>query len=241
MESKIIFNNKMNNIFQQLWFGVFVVIICITTYSCDLKNKKDGSQSTTTEGKSNVIKSTHTRSYFIREKFGKVVIDDKVFESTLDEYSKEGQLISKTDSGSFSSVEISKYVYNEKGNNTEINIYDEYGGLNGKKINKIDELGHISEQITYNSNGDEIAIFKFVYDNMGNQIARKTYIDGVYKFTTKYKYDLKGNKIYEWDGSIKNGQSTYDYEFDNKGNWIVGGKYEGGKKWLIIKRDIIYY
>jgi len=224
-------------------FSVLLMALSTILFSCNMSNTKstDNSGENTQEGTTNVIKSTNTRSFFISKKFGKVVVDERVFESTYEEFNKEGKLIAKTDSGSFSSVEKSNYVYDNKGNNIEININNEDGSLESKKTNKINELGQISEQINYDSKGEEIAVFKFKYDKKGNMIARKTVINGENKFTTRYKYDKKGNKVYEWDGSIENGQSTYDYEFDEKGNWITSSEYVGGKKCKIFKREIKYY
>jgi len=241
MKSIKLFLNRSSFIDHSLSFGIFVFIMITVFISCDSMTKKNTITPFNHTGESTVMKTTYTSSYFIRKKFGKVVVDDKVFESTVDEYDSDGRLISRLDSGILDNVEKSVYIYDEKGNNIEINITDEYGTLQEKKVNKINESGNIYEQTTYNSAGEEIAVFKFDYDKMGNQISRKTYINEQYKFTTSYKYDNKGNIIYEWDGSIKNGQMTYDYEFDQKGNWIKGSKYEGGKKWLILKRDITYY
>jgi hypothetical protein len=110
-------------------------------------------------------------------------------------------------------------------------------------------------------------MFKSKFDNEGNKIESVHYDNlGIKEYTETYKYDEKGlvieetsdflrtsKKKYTYDDngnilkvkeySIKEvliGEETYEYKFDNKGNWIVRLFFINGKPNFIEEREITY-
>ncbi len=223
---------------QTLKILTFTLLVSVILSCNDSKtNKTTGSK----EGTSVVIKKAQTKSYFIENKFGKVVVADKVYEEIEEEFNIEGKLIYKSFSSplSLSSVEKSEYIYDSNGN-TEIITKNDDGTLKDKKINKLNDKKQIMEQIFYNSEGSEECVFKFTYDSNGYLKTRKTYVMDKYKFTTNYEYNEKGNLLKEWQGSV-NEADTYKYIFDKKGNWIESELYSSGEKQKVYKRTLEYW
>ena len=130
---------------------------------------------------------------------------------------------SNIEKGSMLNTEI--YIYNEKGNVTEMNYcnadssvktkstykynvqgkvieyieymqYNHEGEIKNKTISTYDAKGNKTEDIISNAKGTSSYINTYIYDAKGNMIEDiETNKDNKVDHTTKYKYDAKGNQV----------------------------------------------
>ena len=141
------------------------------------------------------------------------------------------------------------YVYDLRGNLKKEFEYNPQG-LKSKKTYKYDLKGNLKKEKFYRSNGELDGKYIYKYDSQGKVIAKYWFTTKVWltlKLTYKntYKYNSQGDLIeeilYKNDGSIENKRS-YEYEYDNQGNWIRAIEYDTKEKpQYIIIRKIEYY
>ena len=144
------------------------------------------------------------------------------------------------------------YKLDDKGNRIEANLN---GKLKWKWTYKYDEKGNIIEKIKYNSNDSLIDIDTYKFDEQNHKIeSTKHYPYSKRKLIFNYitKFDNNGNpfkKIFytshSWNVSQSQGRlrwkKTYEYEFDNKGNWTQMIVFVDGVPKYIYERKIEYY
>lgn len=150
-------------------------------------------------------------------------------------------------------------ILREEYKNEKLNWKEEYTNTyNGRKIEKVEIKYHDAEGKLYSNRVS-------IYDKMGNEIEFMYYYAGVFGTRVTRKYDdknrlieycvydesnniiRKSNPVYDNYGNIiqttfNEGQiSEYQYEYDQKNNWIsVLWKYNGKKSSNTI-RQIEYY
>jgi len=148
--------------------------------------------------------------------------------------------VTKTDfDGTLSKVET--FQYDDQGHKIEWveNAYY-HGAPRGKTIHRFDAKGNKTARINVSESGAELEKRIYKYDDKGNLISEDMWVrSGSHAGTYKYKYDDKGNLT--WQGqtigdSLDSGVS-YQYEYDNYGNWIKKVESDSGS---IITRIIQY-
>ncbi len=202
---------------------------------------------------------------------GQYETDGSVYEKTFyerDEKGKALKAIQKNASGQVKSYWT--YIYDEEGNMIEVNTYDQNNKLIKIQSNKYDEKGNNVEMIIKspeNENGWKY-IYKYNFDN--KLIERNRYMpDGSLKDRRTYAYDKDGNENLQYkfnpDGSFIKFVSEYDemnnltvqkwfneldkqihqtsfeYIYDDNGNWISKRRISNGKLGMVWERNIEYY
>lgn len=135
--------------------------------------------------------------------------------------------------------------YDNKGNQIETNDYDSDGKFYKKWIIKYKYKWNKIETNVYNSDGSFSHKWILKYDYKGNQIEQNNYrSDGSLVRKWVSKYDDKGNQIeenaYNSDGSL-GVNCNYEYEYDEKNNWIKKIIFENKIPEYILERKIEYY
>ena len=127
------------------------------------------------------------------------------------------------------------YIYDENNNQIEVNHYKSDESLVSKSEYKYDDEGHKIEKNHFESNGILESYTKYKYDDKGNLIEWHKYEpDGSIVFQRTFEYDDYGN-------IIKAGGSTYTYEYDQEGNWIVKIEFSDNVKGHVVEREIEYF
>ena len=190
---------------------------------------------------------------------------------TLYKYDGKGNLIEKNEYDSRGHKYKTLYKYDEKGNLIERYKYlclSEEDYLAYNTLYKYDEEGNLIEENIHDSDGDPVT--KQLYDKQGNRIQLNKYLNGrlhecllydekgniiekriyesngdpIVKMTCKY--DEKGNYVEAirtnspW-GRRDRTEYKYEYEFDNKGNWINRLGFKDDRLIEITEREIEYF
>ena len=137
-------------------------------------------------------------------------------------YDPKGELTEVTVHGTDGSLkEKEHYVYDDRGNQTESFSFDADGPMNSKSV--YDGKGNVIEMLGYKPDGSLIARYVFAYNDKGNQKEWIQYeADGSCTAKVVYASDVSGNWIkdlyYNSDGSIFD-EASRSYIFDSTGNW----------------------
>jgi hypothetical protein len=144
--------------------------------------------------------------------------------------------ISKGERGS----EISKnmeIIFNENGNEIEINQWESSGNRGIKRILKYDIKGNLIEENSYNPDGSLLAKVKLEYDDKGNKVGLNRSFPAYLGYVENeiYKYDSKGNLIEENHYNPDGLTFMVKREYDDKGNEVETNRYNPdgslGGKW----------
>jgi hypothetical protein len=99
---------------------------------------------------------------------------------------------------------------------------------------------NLVEKISYYSDGQEWLHYKYIYEN--DQIVK--ILDVNQNTYDLYENDNFGNilsiKSFNSKGELEN-ETTYIFEFDTIGNWIIRTSIENGKEVWIETRKLVYY
>lgn len=162
------------------------------------------------------------------------------------------------------------YVYDEKDNIIEDSGYNSNSNSYEKTTFEYDNKGNIIVKTRFDINDSLISRDTCKYDTKGNKIESRFYTKST-ALKLSYKYDNNGNRIEEYwcwlanssfmkkiiskyndkgnvieaysykaDGSIDN-KFTYNYDYDEAGNWIKKTPFENGTAKNSIERKIVYY
>lgn len=181
-----------------------------------------------------------------------ILLNPQGNKSVENNYSSDGSL-----------VYIISYKYDEKGYLTEKHEQNSDGTVASKSTYQFDDSGHLKVMNRYNFGGALTSKTSYKYDNKGNMIEQNTFKpDGSLSSWSTRKYDDRGNEVeriwYRADGSILSkpaiwkyndqgdiiegsGGYTYQFEYDEKGNWIKRTALKNGKPEVITDRVILYY
>lgn len=145
------------------------------------------------------VKSVKESSYKAIEKFGKI---------------EKGKL-----THSFQSNYFKKF--NEQGNITYEELYDEDGNIDSKKTYKYDVNNNIIEYVSLDSDGTSNLVLKYSYDNIGNMIESNRRGKGAFKndFKKIYSYNNEGKVIEE--SGIGNDGITYMNKLKYEGENLI--------------------
>jgi len=183
----------------------------------------------------------------------------EVFQSTSEgengkviyNYDDKGNLIEENSYYPDDSLKASyKYTnkYDNNDNLIEQNTYLSNGSLSWREIYTYDKNGKLIENNKYQSNGSFDNKDTFKYDNNGYLIEITRYLpDSSLYYKDRYIYDEKGNPIernYDRpsDGKFTTSfKDTYQYDYDEKNNWIKKVHFKDKIPKHIIEREIKYY
>lgn len=153
-------------------------------------------------------------------------------------YDEQGNLIDWNTFNEFG------YKYDEQGNVIDWNAFNEFGKLINKTIYKYDDIGNQIEMKWYDSDGNILARHTYNYDDKGNKIEVNWHTPTAFIPRFIYKYDYHRNIIEEYiynsEGSLDL-KKSYEYEYDNKSNWIKKIVYIDNFPAYILERKIVYY
>jgi len=183
-------------------------------------------------------------------------------------YNEKGYLIESCDIDNNGNIDFTyKYLYNKHDECLEI---DKFSGdqLMGKEVNILKE-GRITEVKEFNEMGINEKIYKYEYlnnDVSGGKILNKSG-DVVTSFQNEYKNGQLASQMekdsigdilsivkYKWNThndkietittfpkAESEYQLTYDYEYDEAGNWVKQTLLFNGEVIKIVMREITYY
>ncbi|MEA4822411.1 MAG: hypothetical protein VB122_09335 [Erysipelotrichales bacterium] len=185
-------------------------------------------------------------------------------------YDSNGKIIERiTYEDDYFSTNVFKYDSNES--LIEEEYYNENGELSWKNIYKYNHDKNNIEQVFYHSNGHLILKSIFTYDSNGNLTGYNYFGENdIIEIKETFKYDSNGNKIerssyqvysdhsvhhkeyfkYDEYGNIierthfykqTKSKSFFEYELDEKKNWIKLYVSQGGKRNLEGETKIVYY
>lgn len=136
------------------------------------------------------------------------------------------------------------YEYDNDGNKVQESTYDKYGIQNTIIFYKHDTNGNLIEEKVY-SKSDLFYTNEFKYDSKGNILEDIQTTSENEKIKISNKYDSNGNLISKIRISSQNKEYdfnySYQYDYDNLGNWIKRVKFTNGKPQFIRERTIEYY
>ena len=149
--------------------------------------------------------------------------------------------------GNRDSLNYKAYIENnERGQETEKDIFNDKGMLHIKVFRKYDEKGNETEFFITNKHDSVENKSTYSYDSAGNKIEDCSYNkDGSLFSKSIIKYDARGNATEEKTTNPDSSMSpkiSYGYEaFDKQGNWLKKITYTDGKPTDIMERTITYY
>ena len=152
-------------------------------------------------------------------------------------------------------------MYDEEGNLTgvlksdeehfpkEVNIYDASGELIEKSKYTYNDEKLLVEEQTYDEKGTLIR--KEVHEYISDLLSRKTISErkvyyssygDMYEIEKSYKYN-DNKDVTEQEVTKRGNVTTYtfEYEYDDKNNWIKRIQYRNNKPKAIVEREIVYY
>ena len=146
------------------------------------------------------------------------------------EYDSDGKLVKSTVEGQG----YDTFAYDEAGNLSEQQCYDETGALINTITNEYDENGNVVKSQDTNSDGSQESVLTYKYDDNGYLIEiYSDYGDGEYE-KDLYKRDAEGRELEYVFISGSQGSETEvqkrEYEYDNYGNVTHETYYSMGKK-----------
>ncbi len=185
-----------------------------------------------------INKTYDTNGLLIKE-----VRKDYTVETEKLEYNSKKQLVwKKTYNEDGSLYHASEFTYNSAGNQISEKEYDEDMKLYNKTICTYDSNNKLMEKREYKVRDTEILDEVYSYNADGNLVEETTYDQGEVYSRRVVTYDAKSNVSSEITTEPSYSTSTtYSYEYDSQGNWIVRERYENGKLKGTERREIIYY
>ena len=138
------------------------------------------------------------------------------------------------------------YKYDDSGNMIEKKQYNPEGICWNKIRYKYDETGNMVEENRLAPDDEHIEKKLYKYDDNGNVIEVKSFssLNSSYNYKTLSTYDDKNNLIeygYIQDGNSAPFKTTYSYEFDEMGNWIMSTEFKDDIPQNKTEREIEYF
>ncbi|MBR6917619.1 MAG: hypothetical protein IKN38_05495 [Clostridia bacterium] len=138
--------------------------------------------------------------------------DGRITENSVYEYGSDAEMPAKTTS--------------------EIFNYDDDGIYRGSTVTVLNALGLVTDEVTYDANGELTGRRLYEYDSMGRGLITKSSTvneNNIVVSVSEYEYDDDGNVL---KASYKNGSgepvSSVEYEYDDAGNLIKESVFENG-------------
>lgn len=195
---------------------------------------------------------------------------DLLTDKTGHVYDNRGNVIEKIDYLNFEKPQFKTvYEYNDDNNLVSETKYDKAGNVLYKTVSDYDNKLLIktetlnadgsleySKEMKYDDKGNTVFVSvydkfsdrkiqdEFEYDDKGNKIKVLKSENGSHLFTTTYSYDEHNNLkiITVTDNSSEITENIeYEYEYDNKGNWVRKSITLNGVLKYIVERTITYF
>lgn len=233
----------------------------------DLEDKKNDLEELNLKGKIWKLKET---TFEGEEKFGKYQIGDKrYYGHQLLVFNEDGNLIESQNLDENGIIErISKYTYDKDGNCIEITSYEDDDVIQ-KQVYKVennqivagqvfDEGGKLTKKHQYDYSGADISggkVFNsdgslsltFQNELSGGLLTKQIVKDSLdeIKSISIYKRNKEGDVIthkFKHINDITVYSFSFQYDYDEKGNWLRQYQFDTGDKINdIIVRNIVYY
>lgn len=240
-------------------------MFAILLASCN--SKKNDLKESNLKGKIWKLKETRFEG---QEKFGKYQIGDKrYYGHQFYVFNEDGNLLESQRLDRKGKIErISKYSYDKNGNCTEITTYED-DKVVLKQVNQIDnnhivetqvfdEEGKLTKKYQYDYSGADISGGKVFNSDGGLNVTFKNEIssglltkqivkDSLEEITSIriYERNKEGDIItqkVEYPKDTTEYVYTFQYDYDEKGNWLKQYQFdEDGKIDDILVRNIVYY
>jgi hypothetical protein len=161
------------------------------------------------------------------------------------EYNKKGKLIRSTTFNTVNRIiRVETCEYNLRGNKCKWKSFTN-GVLEYYQIHRFNRNGNTISKIGYKPDGSLAYEFYYKYDLNYNLVEMKSK-DHIYKndYRSEHSYDSIGNRIesrtYALNGQLTN-KWSFDFVYDDKGNWVKQYMYNYGELKGYITREISYY
>ncbi len=163
-------------------------------------------------------------------------------------YDNKGNMIEANVYTPYGSLE-DKYTfkYDEMRNRIEEKQYCSDDRLRIKRTYKYDNKGNMIEEKWQDFDSFKTKKYVYKYDNKGNIIEKYRYAsDGSLDRKSSYKYDNNGNMIkmkdsYHNDNAMLENKYTFEYYYDEQGNWTRRIQFENSIPKYILVREIKYF
>jgi hypothetical protein len=179
----------------------------------------------------------------------------KLYEKHIKSVNENGKLIEGKMYDPIELIEKWDYIYDDKGNCTSVNYFDNNGKLRRREVNRYDKDNRLVEFIYYDRNGD-VGFRSINQYNEKGQIKDTITFENYNSSTTIESYEYNDNNIIKisyykskaYDsskqeyikGELKR-QRSFSYVFDSYGNWITKKEELNGVLNEIWERKIAYY
>ena len=200
-----------------------LLAICFLIFACSGGNDKNTLTELNLKGK---VKSVYITSFEAIEKSGEVTRGDKKWKNEWEFDDRSIYVVNGIDEKFYSKYKLN---YDDNGNRIEGKQYNSDGILDYIVKFKYDINGNLIEQNQYNKKGELDYKVKIKYDINGYIIEEN-------------QYNSEGDILIEGIPSMYDYvELRYEYEFDDKENWIQKTIFEDDKPTFILEREIEYY
>src|SRR5699024_10588954 len=137
------------------------------------------------------------------------------------------------------------YTYDAQGRKIEIESYGPAGDLDYKRTFTYNKAEHSGTDKWYNGNAEDPQdVKKFTYDEQGRKTEEEyRNLSDHYTVKIKYSYNdhdlLASKKVFDASGELQH-EKTYNYNYDDTGNWVERIETEKGIPIFITERKITY-
>ncbi len=223
---------------------LFTLTLLLLLFACSDDHKKNDLTRNNLNGN---VKSIFRVYFEAVEKEGGIIKGNRDNVINIFEYDDNGYVIEYrivNSNGGLSRKII--YEHDDNGNSIEQNGYNWAGELLETWTSEFDTKGNEMKSSVFNSDGKLENKYTAEYDDKGNRIKLNLYNsdDELLQKWTYDEYDDKGNLIkekqYTTDKELEN-EVRYEYEFDDKENWIQQIIFINDKATTIVEREIKYY
>jgi len=143
---------------------------------------------------------------------------------------------------------VFRYVmsYDSAGRRVQLNIYDDLELLANRTETVYDSTGNILRETIFNFKGQPVERSEFAYDANDNLIERK-FFEGIPLKLIEHevmKWNAEGFISYYKKPLPNTGDVvtwTYDYEYDERGNWVIQNQYRNDVLFYIVERKVTYF
>ena len=243
------------------------IILIFATLLTSCNSKKNDLEKYNLKGKVWKLKQTTYRG---EKKFGKYQIGDKInYGHSFQIFNEDGNLIETQILDKNSKIKKTyRYSYDENGICSEVTTYEDDKVVE-KQINKV-EKNHIVEIQVYNEEGTLSDKYQYVYSGADISSGKVFNGDGSFRLSFQYEFsgglltkeivkdsteEISSIRIYERNkqGDIITRKveypkktntysyTSFQYDYDKKGNWFKKYRFYDGEIDDIIFRNIVYY
>jgi hypothetical protein len=183
------------------------------------------------------------KTYFKFNKDGKIIEykrfgkKDELLEERITKIDSDGYIIEVIGFQTLGQSDREIYMYDENAKYICSNRFWHDGSLEKTTIYKDNNKGYLKRVTVFNADGGFSFQAKHKYDEMGNNIKTSTESSGFLESVSTKIFNDQGDP--EFISSI-DGNSSYNYEYDDKGNWIKQELFGNERFKVVLKREIEY-